>query len=165
MELNDKNKAEVKAPRISLKGVNVSAPEPPLEVAKMPVFMFTDEEEILSRLAGKNPHTLELINRLELVSTKTGSPLRMPPGEIAPATNTPPPAPNVSKVRRSLNEVAATILAPETTYSREEILSLLVAKEGIEEQRAEAGFSAMLSAGVIQQAAPGSYYLAGSTPF
>lgn len=122
---------------------------------------YTVEEEVLSRMAAKNPLVLDLIERFNLVSERTGEALRLIPGE--------PPAlieePKVARPKRSIEEIAAAILEPDNNYSREEVILRLIEREGIDRGRAEAGFSAMIGGGVILETGAGRCYLRGSTPF
>lgn len=131
---------------------------------------YSVEEEILSRMAAKNPLVLDLIERFNLVSERTGEELRLIPGE-PPALIEEPPSPGperggeAARPKRSIDGIAAAILEPEINYSREEIILRLIEREGIDRGRAEAGFSAMVGAGAILEAGAGRYYLRGSTPF
>lgn len=154
---------------MSLKNVKIERKPISLQAVKVGDSRpYTVEEEVLSRMAAKNPLVLDLIQRFSLVSERTGEALRLIPGEppaLIEETPAPAPEPKVARPKRSIEEIAAAILEPDNNYSREEVILRLIEREGIGRGRAEAGFSAMTGGGAILEAGAGRYYLRGSTPF
>ena len=130
-------------------------PAPEIKEPVAPGSPPTEEDIIYSRLLGKYPLLGELVETLDLVSTKTGDRLRR-------VDITQPPRP-VDRSR--LIALATEILEPENSYSQEEVISRLQEATKVSPERAERGFNLMREAGAIEPTAGERYYLPGSTPF
>jgi hypothetical protein len=141
-----------KVKKLSLGERRLPAPEvrEPIAPGKPP----TEEDRAYSRLVSKYPLLDELIETLDLVSTKTGDRLRI----VAE-----PPQEPVDSSR--LIALASKIPQPENSYSQEEVISRLREATQVNQERAERGFKLMLQVGAIEPTVGERYYLPGSTPF
>lgn len=147
-----------KKKRLSLQGVELRAPKPRIEATPILVDQRppTEEEIAYSKLVVKYPLIEKLVNRVGLVSDKTGERLRIV--EIS----------NTLRDRKKIEPVdlAKRILSGERSYTREEIVDRIEGATEVTKDRAEKGFNLLLQAGAIEPTLdPGLYYLSGSTPF
>lgn len=157
-----------KVKRLSLRGVKLPAPEvsvepiTPILVEKPP----TDEEIAYSRLVAINPLIEELVERLDLVSIKTGE--RIKKVELREEYK-PHPEPEIKAQeidRPKLIALAQRVIEGENSYSRDDIIERIKEATNVSQERAERGFNLILQAGAIEQTInPELYYLTGSTPF
>lgn len=154
--------------RLSLKGVKLPDPETrDLEPASNPP---SSEEILLSIMAEKNPIVNSLVKTFDLVSCRTGEPLRkIDNPEELPEEVQPDPAPEV-KLKPSdkpkLITLAGKLLQEKEGYSKGEIVNLIKEDTKVTQERAEAGFALMLQAGAVEQSTiKRIYFLGGSTPF
>ncbi len=69
------------------------------------------------------------------------------------------------KDRERLKKIAVKVIEPENAFTREEIVKKIMEKTGVNQERAEKGFSMMLESGAIEVAGSGKFFLGGSTPF
>jgi len=155
-----------KVKRLSLKDVKLPDREekteaPPILVDPDP----TDEEIIYSRLVDVNPQVEELVNRLNLVSCKTGEPIKKIElkEDIKAPSDTVIKSQEIDKDR--LIKLAERIIEGQNTYTREEIVDKIKEATNVSQERAERGFNLILDAGAIEPTQGGRYYLTGSTPF
>jgi len=155
-----------KVKRLSLREVKLPAPEvrvgpiTPILVERPP----TDEEIAYSKLVAINPLIEELVERLDLVSIKTGE--RIKKVELREDIK-PHPEPEVTDPDNSkIIALAGKVIKGEESYSKEEIISRIKEATNVSQERAEIGFNLILQAGAIEQTInPELYYLTGSTPF
>ena len=155
-----------KVKRLSLREVKLPAPEirvepiTPILVERPP----TDEEIAYSKLVAINPLIEELVERLDLVSIKTGE--RIKKVELREKYK-PHPEPEIKAQEiDKLIALAQRVIEGESSYSKEEIIARLQAETKVDRTRAERGFNLILQAGAIEQTInPELYYLVGSTPF
>ena len=157
-----------KVKRLSLKEVKLPAPElrdieptPPIKVERPP----TDEEIAYSKLVAINPLLEELVERLDLVSIKTGERIRKVElrEDIKPHPEPEIKAQEIDKPK--LIALAQRVIEGENNYSREEIVTRIKEATNVSQERAERGFNLILQAGAIEPTLGDRYYLAGSTPF
>jgi len=144
-----------KVKRLSIKDVKPPlpiAPEPEMEVVEP-----TPEDIAFTAMAAINPLLEELVDRLSLVSSRTGEPLRK--AKNAQKTETPPPTGS------RLKSIAQSTLKEQTGYTKEDIVDRLQDGLKIGKERAENGFKLLLDSGEIETAGAELYYLKGSTPF
>lgn len=149
-----------KVKRLSIKDV-----KPPLPIAPEPEIVVvepTPEEIAFTAMAAINPLLEELVDRLSLVSSRTGEPLRK--AKNAQKTETPPPMEKLPTGSR-LKSIAQSTLKEETGYTKEEIVDRLQDGLKVSKDRAENGFKLLLESGEIETAGAELYYLKGSTPF
>lgn len=147
-----------KKKRLSLQGVELRAPKPRIEATPTLVDQRapTEEEIAYSKLVVKYPLIEKLVNRVGLVSDKTGERLRIV--EISNKIK--------DKERIGLINLAHRILQGERSYNRAEIVDRIEGATEVTKDRAEKGFNLLLQAGAIEPTLdPGLYYLSGSTPF
>ena len=156
-----------KVKRLSLRDVKLPAPERRVEpittiqVGRPP----TDEEIVYSKLVAINPLIEELVERLDLVSIKTGERIKKtelredikhhPEPEMKPQ--------EIDKPR--LIALAQRIIKGESNYSRAEIIDRIKEATNVSQERADKGFNLMLQAGAIEATPGGRYYLINSIPF
>ena len=157
-----------KVKRLSLKEVKLPAPElrdieptPPIKVERPP----TDEEIAYSKLVAINPLLEELVERLDLVSIKTGERIRKVElrEDIKPHPEPEIKAQEIDKPK--LIALAQRVIEGENSYSREEIIERIKEVTNVSQERAERGFNLILQAGAIEPTLGDRYYLTGSTPF
>ena len=156
-----------KVKRLSLREVKLPAPElrvepiTPILVERPP----TDEEIAYSKLVAINPLIEELVERLDLVSIKTGE--RIKKVEVKEEYK-PHPEPEV-KVKEidkpKLIALAQRVIDKENNYSKEDLVNRIINITNVNQERADKGFNLMLEAGAIQYTKVDTYYLTGSTPF
>lgn len=148
-----------KVKRLSLREVRLPAPElrvePPIQVKRPP----SGEEIAYSKLVAINPLVEDLVERLDLVSIKTGE--RIKKVEI-PEGYSPGPQ---GVDRPKLIALAQIVIKGESSYSRAEIVARIAEATDVSQGRAERGFTLLLQAGAIEPTLGDRYYLAGSTPF
>lgn len=157
-----------KVKRLSLREVKLPAPEvrvepiTPILVEKPP----TDEEIAYSKLVAINPLIEELVERLDLVSIKTGE--RIKKVELREEYK-PHPEPEIKTKeidKPKLIALAQRVIEGENSYTKEEIIERIKEATNVSQERAEIGFNLILQAGAIEQTInPELYYLTGSTPF
>ncbi len=157
-----------KVKRLSLKDVKLPTTEwrvetiTPILVERPP----TDEEIAYSKLVAINPLIEELVERLDLVSIKTGE--RIKKVELREEYK-PHPEPEIKAQeidRPKLIALAQRVIEGENSYNKEEIIERIKEATNVNQERAERGFNLILQAGAIEQTInPELYYLTGSTPF
>jgi hypothetical protein len=156
-----------KVKRLSLREVTLPAPdrrvEPitPILVERPP----TEEEIAYSKAVEKFPKLEELVERLDLVSIKTGERIRKVElrEDIKPHLEVKIEAQEIDKPK--LIALAQRIIEGENNYSREEIVAKITEATKVSQERAEIGFKLILQAGAIETISGDRYYLTGSTPF
>ena len=126
----------------------------------------TDEEIAYSKLVAINPLIEELVERLDLVSIKTGE--RIKKVELREEYK-PHPEPEIKAQeidKPKLIALAHRVIEGENSYSREDIIERIKEATNVNQERADRGFNLILQAGAIEQTInPELYYLVGSTPF
>jgi len=156
-----------KVKRLSLREVKLPAPELRVEpitsilVERPP----SDEEIAYSKLVAINPLIEELVERLDLVSIKTGE--RIKKVELREDIK-PHPEPEIKAQeidRPKLIALAQKVIEGENSYSREEIIERIKEATNVNQERAERGFNLILQAGAIEPTLGDRYYLTASTPF
>jgi hypothetical protein len=143
-----------KVKRLSIREVKLPAPEirkreaiKTIQVERPP----TEEEIAYSKLVAINPLIEDLVERLNLVSIKTGERIRKV---------------EVREDSSKLIALAGKIIKAETSYSKEDIIARIKEATNVSQDRAERGFLLMLQDVTIEQTInPELYYLGGSTPF
>jgi len=155
-----------KVKRLSLGKVKLPAPElkvepiTPILVERPP----TDEEIAYSKLVAINPLLEELVERLDLVSIKTGNRInKVEVREYKPHQKTEIKAQEVDSSK--LRALAGNIIKGENSYSKEDIIARIKEATNVSQERAERGFNLILQAGAIELTPGDTYYLTGSTPF
>lgn len=162
MSLLSKDITKVK--RLSLREVKLPAPErriEPITTERPP----TDEEIAYSKLVAINPLIEELVERLDLVSIKTGE--RIKKVELREDIK-PHPEPEIKAQeidKPKLIALAQRVIEGENSYSKEEIVARIKEATNVNQERAERGFYLILQAGAIEPTLGDNYYLTGSTPF
>jgi len=148
-----------KVKRLSLREVKLPTPElrieyvTPILVERPP----TDEEIAYSKLVAINPLLEELVERLDLVSIKTGERIKkvdLPKIERPKEIDKP-----------KLIALAQGVIEGENSYSKEDIIARIKEATNVSQERAEIGFNLILQAGIIEFTLGESYFLTGSTPF
>jgi hypothetical protein len=153
-----------KVKRLSLKEVKLPAPErriEPITTERPP----TDEEIAYSKLVAINPLIEELVERLDLVSIKTGE--RIKKVELREDIK-PHPEPEIKAQeidKPKLIALAQRVIEGENSYSKEDIVARIKEATNVSQERAERGFYLILQAGAIEPTLGDNYYLTGSTPF
>ena len=153
-----------KVKRLSLKEVKLPAPErriEPITTERPP----TDEEIAYSKLVAINPLIEELVERLDLVSIKTGE--RIKKVELREDIK-PHPEPEIKAQeidKPKLIALAQRVIEGENSYSKEDIVARIKEATNVSQERAERGFYLILQAGAIEPTLGDNYYLIGSTPF
>jgi len=152
-----------KVKRLSLREVKLPAPElrvepiTPILVERPP----SDEEIAYSKLVAINPLIEELVERLDLVSIKTGE--RIKKVELREEYK---PHPEIKEIDKpKLTALAQRVIKEAYSYSKDEVIDLIKDTTNVTTERAERGFNLMLQAGDIELTLGDSYYLTGSTPF
>jgi len=154
-----------KVKRLSLREVKLPAPElrvepiTPILVERPP----TDEEIAYSKLVAINPLIEELVERLDLVSIKTGE--RIKKVELREDIKPQPEIKAQEIDRPKLIALAQRVIEGENGYSREEIIERIKEATNVNQERVERGFNLILQAGAIEPTLGDRYYLTGSTPF
>jgi hypothetical protein len=162
MSLLSKDITKVK--RLSLREVKLPAPErriEPITTERPP----TDEEIAYSKLVAINPLIEELVERLDLVSIKTGE--RIKKVELREDIK-PHPEPEIKAQeidKPKLIALAQRVIEGENSYSKEDIVARIKEATNVSQERAERGFYLILQAGAIEPTLGDNYYLTGSTPF
>lgn len=156
------------AKRLSLKEAKLPAPEvkergniKPIQVERPP----SAQDIAYSKLVALNPTIEALVERLELVSIKTGE--RPKKVELKDDHKPEPEASPQEPVDSSkLIALANKVIKPRDSYTKEEVVARIKEATNVDQERAERGFYLMLQAGAITQIIkPELYYLGGSTPF
>jgi hypothetical protein len=156
-----------KVKRLPLREVKLPAPElrvepiTPILVERPP----SDEEIAYSKLVAINPLIEELVERLDLVSIKTGE--RIKKVELKEDIK-PPPEPEITPQeidKPKLIALAQRVIEGENNYSREEIVNRIKEATNVNQERAERGFNLLLLSGALELTLGDRYYLTGSTPF
>jgi len=154
-----------KVKRLSLREVKLPAPElrvepiTPIIVERPP----TDEEIAYSKLVAINPLIEELVERLDLVSIKTGE--RIKKVELREEYK-PHPEPEIKEIDKpKLIALAQRVIEREDSYSKADIIARIKEATNVSQERAERGFNLILQAGAVEFTPGGRYYLTGSTPF
>lgn len=158
-----------KVKRLSLKGVKLPTTERKVEpitpiLAEKPP---TDEEIAYSRLVAINPLIEELVERLDLVSIKTGERIKKIElrEEYKPHPDPEPETKAQEIDKPKLIALAQRVIEGENSYSKEEIIERIKETTNVSQERAERGFNLILQAGAIEPTLGDRYYLTGSTPF
>lgn len=154
----------IKPKWLSLKEVKLPAPGlriEPIQVERPP----TDEEIAYSKMIAKNSLIEELVERLDLVSSRTGERIKKVETreDIKPHQEPEIKAKEIDKPK--LIALAQRAIEGENSYSKEDIVARIIKATNVNQERAESGFNLMLQAGAIEATESGEYYLAGSTPF
>ena len=156
-----------KVKRLSLREVKLPTPElrvvplTPIQVERPP----SDEEITYSEFVAINPLIEELVNRLDLVSTKTGE--RIKKVELREDIK-PHPEPGIIAKEidnTKLIALAHRVIEGENSYSKEDIVARIKDATKVSKERAERGFNLILQVGAIEPTLGDRYYLTGSTPF
>ena len=154
-----------KVKRLSLREVKLPALEVD-PIALIQVERPPSEEEIAySKLVAINPLIEELVERLDLVSIKTGE--RIKKVELREEYK-PHPEPKVKAKeidKPKLIALAHRVIEGENSYSREDIIERIKEATNVNQERADRGFNLILQAGAIEPTLGDRYYLTGSTPF
>jgi len=152
-----------KVKRLSLREVKLPAPElrveplTPILVERPP----TNEEIAYSKLVAINPLIEELVERLDLVSIKTGE--RIKKVELREEYK---PHPEIKEIDKpKLIALAQRVIEGEDSYSKADIIARIKEATNVSQERAERGFNLILQAGAIELTPGDRYYLTGSTPF
>jgi len=154
-----------KVKRLSLREVKLPAPElrvepiTPILVERPP----SDEEIAYSKLVAINPIIEELVERLDLVSIKTGE--RIKKIELREDIKPQPEIKAKEIDKPKLIALAHRVIEGENSYSKEEIIERIKEATNVNQERAERGFNLILQAGAIEPTLGDRYYLTGSTPF
>jgi hypothetical protein len=156
-----------KVKKLSLREVKLPAPElrvepiTPILVERPP----TDEEIAYSRLVAINPLIAELVERLDLVSIKTGE--RIKKVEVKEEyKHLPEPEIKAQEIDKpKLIALAQRVIEGDNSYSRAEIIERIKEATNVNQERADRGFNLFLQAGAIKPTPGDRYYLTGSTPF
>jgi hypothetical protein len=149
-----------KANRLSLTELRLPAPQRRLEPVKptQPIPRPPTEEELIySKLVAINPLIEELVETLDLVSITTGQRIR----RVELPVEEQPTQPDSSR----LLALAQSLLKPQNSYTKKEIIERIAQGSNVSEQRAETGFTLLLRADIIAPTLGDTYYLADSTPF
>jgi hypothetical protein len=152
-----------KVQRLSLREVKLPTTEQrvntPILVDRPP----SNEEIVYSKLAAINPLIEELVERLDLVSIKTGERIK----KIDLQPNFKPQLEQKKKEtdKAKLIALAQRIIEVENNYTKEDFIKLIKEATNVNQDRAEIGFNLILQTGAIKETTVNTYYLTGSTPF
>ena len=152
-----------KVQRLSLREVKLPTTErrvnTPILVDRPP----SNEEIVYSKLAAINPLIEELVERLDLVSIKTGERIK----KIDLQPNFKPQLEQKIKEtdKAKLIALAQRIIEVENNYTKEDFIKLIKEATNVNQDRAEIGFTLILQTGAIKETTVNTYYLTGSTPF
>jgi hypothetical protein len=157
-----------KVKRLSLREVKLPAPErrvepiTPVQIERPP----TAEEIAYSKLVAINPLIDELVERLDLVSIKTGERIKKVEVKEAYKPHREPKIKAQEIDKPKLIALVQRVIEGENSYSREEIIERIKEATNVNQERADRGFNLILQAGAIKKTInPERYYLVGSTPF
>lgn len=158
-----------KVKKLSLKEVKLCVLEigqegyiKPIQAEKPP----TDEEIAFSNIVALNPLILDLVARLNLVSCKTGEPIRKIEVKEEYNFHLEPAIKVQTGDNNKLLSLALKIIKGEFSYTKEDIVTRLKEVTNVNQERAERGFTVMLQTGIIEQTINLElYFLGGSTPF
>jgi hypothetical protein len=152
-----------KVKRLSLKEVRLPAPDSRVDLITLIERPPTDEEIAYSKMIAKNSLIEDLVERLDLVSIKTGE--RIKKVELREDIK-PHPEPEIKAQEiDKLIALAQRVIEGENSYSKAEIVARIKEATNVNQERAEIGFKLMLQAGALETTPVESYYLTGSTPF
>jgi hypothetical protein len=156
-----------KSKRLSLREIKLPTTERKLEpIAPLIKRPPTVEDIAYSKLVAINPLIKELVERLDLVSIKTGERIKKVEliEDIKPHPDTGIKAQEIDKPK--LIALAHRVINGENSYSKEDIIAKIKEVTNVSQERAERGFTLILQAGAIEQTINLElYYLVGSTPF
>lgn len=152
-----------KVQRLSLREVKLPTTErrvnTPILVDRPP----SNEERVYSKLVAINPLIEELVERLDLVSIKTGE--RIKKIDLQPNFR-PQLEQKIKETDKSkLIALAQRIIEVENNYTKEDFIKLIKEATNVNQERAEIGFNLILQTGAIKETTINTYYLTGSTPF
>lgn len=153
-----------KLKRLPLKEVKLPAPELRVAPAILVERPQTDEDIAYSKLVAINPLIEELVERLHLVSEKTGERIR----KVELREEVLPPKSKVKAQeidKPKLIALAQKLIEGDNSYTRPEIIDRIKKVTQVSQERAERGFNLLLEAGAIEPTLGDRYYLTGSTPF
>jgi hypothetical protein len=153
-----------KVQRLSLREVKLPTTErrvnTPILVDRPP----SNEEIVYSKLAAINPLIEELVERLDLVSIKTGE--RLKKVDIEAIKPHPEPEVKAQEIDKpKLIALAQRVIEGDSSYSKEDIIVKIEKAINVNQERAERGFNLILQAGAIEMSIGERYNLIGSTPF
>jgi hypothetical protein len=152
-----------KVKRLSLREVRLPAPDSRVDLITLIERPPTDEEIAYSKMIAKNSLIEDLVERLDLVSIKTGE--RIKKVELREDIK-PHPEPEIKPLEiDKLIALAQRVIEGENNYSKAEIVARIKEATNVNQERAEIGFKLMLQAGALETTPVESYYLTGSTPF
>jgi hypothetical protein len=152
-----------KVKRLSLREVRLPAPDSRVDLITLIERPPTDEEIAYSKMIAKNSLIEDLVERLDLVSIKTGE--RIKKVELREDIK-PHPEPEIKAQEiDKLIALAQRVIEGENSYSKAEIVARIKEATNVNQERAEIGFKLMLQAGALETTPVESYYLTGSTPF
>jgi len=137
--------------KLSLKEVRLPAPARRLDTGP------TEEEIVYSKLVAKAPKLEEIVELLDLVSTKTGKRIKkvklVEDIKVEPQINS-----------LELLDLVYKVVETQNNYSKEDIIYKIKEAINVNDQRAEIYFNLILEDGDITNIG-GRYYLTESTPF
>ena len=137
--------------KLSLKEVRLPAPARRLDPGP------TEEEIVYSKLVAKAPKLEEIVELLDLVSTKTGKRIKkvklVEDIKVEPQINS-----------LELLDLVYKVVETQNNYSKEDIIYKIKEAINVNDQRAEIYFNLILEDGDITNIG-GRYYLTESTPF
>jgi hypothetical protein len=151
-----------KVKRLSLQEVKLPTierrvePITPILVERPP----TDEEIAYSKMIAKNSLIEDLVERLDLVSIKTGERIK----KVEDIKPHPEPEIKAQEIDK-LIALAQRVIEGENNYSKAEIVARIKEATNVNQERAEIGFKLMLQAGALETTPVETYYLINSTPF
>lgn len=116
-----------------------------LEETSAPAYVVLDSVE---------PVQVVALATVEVVAAVDDAPATAPPAQVLPAHE-------VAKLER----LARRAIPEGDSYSRAEVINLIVTATAVTEQRAAHGFELMLTNGVLSTTPAQTYYLNGTVPF